>query len=177
MGSKVRTRGFGWRAGFHSFATAALHVADIRHNALSLAELCPRFDPTNCREFGQKRRKSTARVRCTIKERCCYVFDARAARPCARCERSCSTLGAHHEDIALLNTSLHSRSLRSEIQKQFFLPARSCRNRSSAGAAHRQAFDFQRGLPNPNRNTLAFLAARAHAIVEPKVVPDHGDPC
>src|ERR1700735_4756061 len=41
-----------------------------------------------------------------------------------------------------------------------------------AGASHRQALDFQRGLTNANRNTLTFLATRADAIVESKVVPD-----
>jgi hypothetical protein len=54
---------------------------------------------------------------------------------------------------------------------------RSLSDRRLAGASHRQALDFQRGLTNADRNTLTFLTTRAHAIVESQVVPDHGDPC
>jgi hypothetical protein len=110
-------------------------------------------------------------------------FEARVARPCARCERSCSTLAY------IMMTS--QCSIRASIRPVFTQKYKSnpfceCLRAEiafagegidSTGAAHRQAFDLQRGLSNANRNTLPFLAAGSYAIVEPKVVPDHGDPC
>ena len=78
---------------------------------------------------------------------------------------------AYIEDICGAQYEPPFAGFHSEIQKQFFLPVR------STCATHRQAFDFQRGLTHTNRNTLPFLATRPNAIVQPKVVPHHGNTC
>ena len=51
----------------------------------------------------------------------------RGAHPCARMSILLNPC-AHHEDNAVPNTSLYSRPLPSEIQKQGFLPLTLCRN-------------------------------------------------
>src|SRR5579863_8472194 len=55
------------------------------------------------------------------------------------------------------------------------LPRRAPRNRRSARAADRNAVDAQRRLTDADRHALAVLAAGADAVVERKIVADHGD--
>src|SRR5688572_9733283 len=47
----------------------------------------------------------------------------------------------------------------------------------SCSASYREALDFQRRLPDPDRNTLPLLAAGADAAIELEIAADHGHAC
>ena len=171
----------------------ALRVAELRHwrRSLKLIEV-PRFDRARRGKFCSDLNRHAAQSRCSSdNERDCRVRILAHASLSARNARA-SWLKPHalmmKKRIAQCDPPFAVSSCRNTKTRRVVsvfahkcVPTRQGRARlnqhASAGTAHRQPFDFQRRLTNTDRNALAFLAARPHAVVELQIVADHGDAC